>query len=180
MRFTLSYKGVIPTKEYNKLKHDIRLEFDKQLMNLLKIPPLKKHPEWFKMPYPEELYKKVGNNDFIHLVTNKLNMFVNLKIQIYSKYRNRSFKDIDNKLKIIFDALQVPREKKNIPSSWNSKLNDRPILCLLSDDRLIYSLKVDTDYILDTNLLKTEELFVIIKVEIKSNVFNSKFADLFV
>ena len=108
-------------------------------------------------------------------------MFVNLKVHFYSKYRNRSFKDIDNKLKIIFDALQVPREKKNLPASWERKSNGRPILCLLSDDRLIYNFSVDTDYILDENFFKnSDELFVTIKVEIKSNVYNTKFADLFV
>jgi hypothetical protein len=180
MEFTLFYKGHISTKEKVKVKHKIRRAFHSQLLKMRELPPLIDHPEWFQEPFPEELHKTVGGNDFICLVSHKLKMYVDLQITLYSAYKNRSFKDIDNKLKILFDALQMPRVKGEIPVNWTPEKKEKPLLCLLSDDKLIYKLHVDTDFILQEDFFEKEEMACIIKIKIKSNKFSDQFRDLMV
>jgi hypothetical protein len=187
MEFTLVYKGKVNDGKVDKKKrieviHEIRLNFHQQLKALIKLPPLNDHQNWFnKLSYPKELHKSVDGKDFISLVSSDLKMYVDLRIDLFSAYKNRSFKDIDNKLKIICDALQVPREKKNIPLQWvqNSK-TERPLICLLSDDKLIYKLNVDTDYILKNDFFEKDEMLCIIKVKIKGNKYHTDFIDLII
>ena len=180
MEFTLFYKGVIPSKNKVKVKvkHEIRCAFHSQLLKMRQLPPLVYHSDWFQNPFPKELHKLISGNDFICLVSHKLKMYVDLQIILYSAYKNRSFKDIDNKLKILFDALQIPRTNREIPSDWTPGKTERPLLCLLSDDKLIYKLHVDTDYILADNFFKPEEMLCIIRVKIKANQHSDKFRDL--
>jgi hypothetical protein len=117
MQFTLFYQGMISTKNEKRIDvvHKLRLDFHFQLKALLELPPLADHKDWFTKPYPEQLHKGYDGMDFICLVTQKLKMYVELSIDILSQYKNRNFKDIDNKIKIIGDALQIPNQKSHIP-----------------------------------------------------------------
>jgi hypothetical protein len=181
LEFTLYYKGVISTKNKKRIElvHELRYAFHEQLKELLKLPPLKYHKDWFKDPYPVELHKKFDTGlDFICLVSQKLNMYVELEINLLTQYKNRNFKDIDNKIKIIGDALQIPNQQSHIPNASKNIYSDNLIICLLSDDRLIYRLNVDSDYILTPDACKREEMICLIKVKIKSNRFTDKFKDL--
>jgi hypothetical protein len=54
--------------------------------------------------------------------------------------------DIDNRIKVLFDSLKVPKcgdENQDIPAA-----DENPFFCLLEDDRLITSLTVVTDRLL--------------------------------
>jgi len=56
--------------------------------------------------------------------------------------------DIDNRLKVLFDALRVPTDCSEIPSSWVPDREEDPLHCLLDDDKLITSISVVTDQLL--------------------------------
>jgi hypothetical protein len=187
MEFTLFHKGKVndgktDNKKRKDVVHDIRLEFHRQLTALRHLPPLNdNHKDWFECSQENKLFKAVDNKNFICLVSTDLKMYVDLHVDIFSAYKNRSFKDIDNKLKIIFDALQIPQKKAELPNNWTqSGKDENPLICLLSDDKLIYKLQVDTDYILQKEFFKHEEIACFIKVKIKSNKYNLDYIDLII
>ena len=55
-----------------------------------------------------------------------------------------NFGDIDNRIKVLFDALRMPVDVKELGGYTIDKDED-PFFCLLEDDRLITSLTVTTD-----------------------------------
>ena len=183
MEFTLFYQGVLSTKNKRRIVvvNDLRREFHNQLKMLLKLPPLVDHPDWFREPFPKQLHKEFNNLNFVCLVSNKLKMYVDLEMTLLAQYKNRNFKDIDNKVKIIGDGLQIPNQKSHIPIDYKPAKEENPLICLLSDDRLIYKLKVDTDYILNEKAFRErDEMICLIKVKIKGNKHNDEFKDLMV
>jgi hypothetical protein len=57
--------------------------------------------------------------------------------------------DIDNRLKTLFDALQMPRDKSQLPANAAAPGDDEtPFFCLLEDDSVITKLSVETDLLL--------------------------------
>lgn len=54
--------------------------------------------------------------------------------------------DIDNRLKVLFDALRMPLNAGEICGP--SDADERPFFCLLEDDRLITEVRVSTDRLL--------------------------------
>jgi hypothetical protein len=56
--------------------------------------------------------------------------------------------DIDNRLKVLFDALRIPMDCTKIPPSWIPDDEEDPLHCLLDDDKLITTLNVTTDQLL--------------------------------
>ena len=51
--------------------------------------------------------------------------------------------DIDNRLKTLFDALCLPPQTNQIPKDEGLSINESPMYCLLEDDSLITSIKVN-------------------------------------
>jgi len=56
--------------------------------------------------------------------------------------------DIDNRLKVLFDGLRIPVDCGEIPNSWIPEENEKPLFCLLDDDKIITTLNVTTDRLL--------------------------------
>ena len=55
--------------------------------------------------------------------------------------------DLDNRVKTLIDALQIPRQKSELGGALPSDDED-PFFCLLEDDRLIYDFRVESDRLL--------------------------------
>ena len=55
--------------------------------------------------------------------------------------------DIDNRLKVLFDALRMPRETQEVEDISQCKDED-PCFCLLADDKYIDRVSVTTDRLL--------------------------------
>ena len=55
--------------------------------------------------------------------------------------------DIDNRIKVLFDSLKIPRECQEIPDERPAEGED-PFFCLMEDDSLITSVKITTDRLL--------------------------------
>ena len=56
--------------------------------------------------------------------------------------------DIDNRLKTIFDALRMPVSKEELGGYETPEADETPFYCLLTDDKLISRVSVETDTLL--------------------------------
>jgi hypothetical protein len=55
--------------------------------------------------------------------------------------------DIDNRLKVLFDALRMPRETQEVEDEPQSP-DENPCFCLLADDKFIDRISVTMDRLL--------------------------------
>jgi hypothetical protein len=53
--------------------------------------------------------------------------------------------DIDNRLKVLIDALKMPGECSQIHNNWEPSSDHDPFYCLMEDDSLITEIKITTD-----------------------------------
>jgi len=115
-------------------------------------------------PGTHTLRQRVGVFEFLPLVSKRLELMATLDIlmlrpeppgQILSQGG-----DIDNRLKTLLDALQMPRAEQISPTD-QPKVDEVPFYCLLEDDHLITSLRVTTDRLLDCPVGGTEVLLII-------------------
>ncbi len=119
MEFTLFIKDKVKSNGTPTEKHRIRTIFHEQLNELLNLSSLKKNEIW-KKTKNNKLYKPRLKKSFIALVTKNLDTYAELNINFYVP-SNTSFKDIDNKLKTICDALSLPgldKGTKKIINAW--------------------------------------------------------------
>jgi hypothetical protein len=56
--------------------------------------------------------------------------------------------DIDNRIKVLFDALRIPQECSELPRNAGPGIDEQPFYCLLKDDQLITEVKIVTDRLL--------------------------------
>jgi len=73
--------------------------------------------------------------------------------------------DIDNRLKTLFDGLQVPPHENQFPDTPITGTAIAPFYCLLEDDALISSLNVDTRRMLRVS--SDDSVLLLIKVTTK-------------
>jgi hypothetical protein len=55
--------------------------------------------------------------------------------------------DIDNRIKVLFDSLRIPRNSSELPSGPPAQDED-PFFCLMEDDKYVTELNVATDRLL--------------------------------
>ena len=55
--------------------------------------------------------------------------------------------DIDNRIKVLFDALRIPRDCNEV-AGFSPDADEDPLYCLLEDDTLINEVRVNTDRLL--------------------------------
>jgi hypothetical protein len=192
MEFTLFYKGKVyspgarqrgTTVQTVDRVDPIRLEFHKQLKELWDLPPLCRHKDW-RNNRKSKLRQKVNGNDFVWLVTKRLDMYAQLDIQVLIHSKDRTFRDIDNKLKTVCDALRKPRGSE-LANGYQPKKGESSFFCLLEDDEAVYQIAVDTDFLLckhkDSKFkLENDESMWIINVKLKGNRFHQQYMDLLV
>jgi hypothetical protein len=176
MEFRLTYAGPLPATQGNKVgsprspklqqKHEIRQKLHPQLKRLWDITPFlstggrsgpsaiitEDSPDvpphdvaWLAAKY--SLY---GWN-FVPLVTEDLNLICGLDILFLRPQAPGqviSAGDLDNRLKTLFDALRIPvpeeRYSGRVPED-----DEKPLFCLLADDKLITKVSVETDQLLE-------------------------------
>jgi hypothetical protein len=194
VEFRLTYDGpLLATSQNNtrtKHKHEIRKRLHPQLKRLWMTVPhlttLKIFPKVFPGglispavgPFPgpyrweiiAEKFAMFGYN-FVPLVAEDLT--VNCAIEILmlrpdfpGAIINRS--DIDNRLKTLFDAMQIPRSGEGLEAPTES---EKPFFCLLEDDKLISKITVETDSLLqpigDADEVKATDVRLVITVRIR-------------
>jgi hypothetical protein len=91
---------------------------------------------------------KVGKFGFVPLVCDQFKVLCGLKLLLLRRDKPGGVlngRDLDNRLKIIFDALRMPRAL----NEFRAEDTENPMYVLLQDDSLISSVQIETDNLLD-------------------------------
>lgn len=175
-------------------KHAIRRALHPQLRELWKSQPQLKR-EWGSYmeaeraqggpesiaadPYRgERLLHPTQRNafTFVPLVTSRHHMLCELDILFLRADRDErgrilepnSGGDLDNRLKVLFDGLKMPKEPNELPPMAAPDADETPFFCLLENDSLISALRVESERLYDVPPTSSHVRLVIratIKVE---------------
>lgn len=122
-------------------------------------------------------FTRYGFN-FVPLVTQEHDLICSLDIMFLRSGRPGSVVwpgDIDNRLKTLLDALRIPEDGENY-SSRSASEDERPLFCLLEDDKLITRVAVETDDLLEPlpckSVIDPADARLIITVKIKPYHFS--------
>lgn len=159
MRFTLTYRGSLPSRGSAAEKHSIRRHFHTQLRDLWTRPPLSAHTRLLD-PRSEvgelSLISEFRGFEFASLIAEHVGLVAELDVLLLWPAAPGSIittgGDIDNRLKTLLDALKAPSEPRDLPSDAVPQPSERPFFCLLRDDRLVTRLNVETDRLLEPGL----------------------------
>lgn len=80
--------------------------------------------------------------------------------------------DLDNRLKVLLDALKVPKDCDDAIRSWQETEDENPLYCLLQDDSLISEIKVTTDRLLLPLEEEEKPNHVVLIVHVKTRIVN--------
>jgi hypothetical protein len=89
--------------------------------------------------------------NFVPLVSHDLDLMCSLDILFLRPDKPRVFwaGDIDNRLKVLFDALAIPVASEDYATKRSPTADEVPFFSLLEDDKLITKIAVETDQLLD-------------------------------
>lgn len=164
MQFRLTYRGPLKsrTSATAKDKHDIRQHFHSQLKALWDQLPLKEHRHLIGLGDEGRgdgtisLISDVGPFRFASLVSAVYGWNTTAKVELLLLRPSEPGEivnhggDLDNRLKVLFDALRVPNESE-LPKNCSPSEDQRPFFVLLQDDALVTRFSVETDRLLDPN-----------------------------
>lgn len=119
---------------------------------------------------------EVGGRKFIPLVRDSLSLRCSLKIQYLRREPpGRIFQggDIDNRIKTLFDAFQVPDNQQVV----DDETAGNPIYCLVENDRLITGLEITSHQLLSKpNLINQVHMLIEVEVRVsQSRGYNQMF-----
>jgi hypothetical protein len=148
MRFTLVYDGRLRSNGDTKHKHDIRRVLHRQLVEFWKAAPPALTPPG------DPLRSTVGAWSFFPLASAQRDETVELSITMLRPGQAPGYLigqggDIDNRLKTLFDSLRVPQCLAELPAGAAPTADENPLFCVLSDDRLVASLSVVAERLLE-------------------------------
>ena len=188
MQFRLIYKGALPSRQGGNScveKHHIRQQFHQQLKQLWKETYFLKfalEPRGSTRPYWEHIADnyQIESFRFLPLITRENGLACNLDILFLRRDNPGNLVkhggDIDNRIKVLFDALRRPLEKQEL-QGINPEGDETPFFCLLDDDQLITQISVTTDRLL-TPLENAEFIHdVLLIIHVKTLVINTRKAD---
>lgn len=159
VQFRLIYRGRLSaasqTDSRVPLKHVIRCSLHSQIKELWnRHPELKNRKQYEDNGWVESeasRYERCGKK-FLPLLTEDRGLACALEILFLRRDAPGNVLgrggDIDNRLKVLFDALRIPRDGSEIPSSWIPTEDEQPLYCLLDDDKLITTMNITTDQLL--------------------------------
>lgn len=179
MEFTLYYRGELKSNGTPEHKQELRRKLHPQLERLWTLEPLRGSRAQYVDPPDNggkenkaiDLLECVGGFTFAPLISARLCLAAELKITLLRPEEPgaviQQSGDIDNRLKTLFDALGVPAQENQLPSGDKPREGEHPMFCLLQDDRLITSVAVSTDRLLDADVGSSK---VVLLIHVKTRV----------
>jgi len=184
MEFTLIYEGALKSNGDPSHKHQIREAIRPQLEELWRLLPLSRIHEGatgvvpaatdageafggdFSQVFrsPDCRVKRHGTS-FLPVVSSALKLRARVDITWFRPEnvgRVIQTGDIDNRLKTLFDAMQIPPHANQFPPGGIAGSPESPFCCLLEDDSLISGLNVDTRRMLKP--ASTNDVLLLIRV----------------
>jgi len=198
MEFRLIYRGALPSGDARgapREKHRIRKEFHPQLRELWSQDPglhaqskqrfLRSdvdgtiYPaEYEGQPFAKTWLEWIADDHercgtrFVPLVSNKGGFSCALDILFLRRDAPGgllgSGGDLDNRLKVLFDALKMPGSNDELGGYSIDAANENPFFCLLEDDRLVSRVSVTTDRLIKPleHNEKQDDVFLVIHVTV--------------
>lgn len=174
MELTLRYRGPLEAEGADKRvreKHGLRLHFARQLrdfwtrdlrlkdFDLSALQTVARVGQTFPVARPIAgqmgFYYQFPLNGFafIPLVTGARESDCELTIRIHRPQNSGSIVftggDLDNRLKVLFDALRMPHNLEQLGGSTPAADTDGRVFCLLEDDNLITKFTIESKRLLD-------------------------------
>lgn len=169
MDFTLKFAGELPSQQaraQKNAKHAMRLRFHEQLAMLwaqhawlkqydpASLQIASSHGAYHDVPRPVDgrglLFRApLGPFHFVPLVNRIHLVHCHLAIRLHRPLERGGIiydgGDVDNRLKILFDGLRMPKELKELPDDGQATSAEPRIFhCLLEDDALITKVSVES------------------------------------
>lgn len=185
-------------KRHAQEKHAIRKVFHKQLAQLWDIVPsleMRKRPysvpniaagaplrtlgpTWKKCP---SILDELGSNfsrcgyRFVPLVSKRLWLACDLDILLLRRDMPgvslvHSGGDIDNRIKTLLDALQIPDSCQQV-KGYQKDADEDPFFCLVENDSLIDGFTITTDHLLTPMNSDPSDVKLVIRVRVKPTTF---------
>jgi hypothetical protein len=149
-------------------KHEIRRAFHKQLKHFWSTNrflsthntwgEMFNHPRdtWMNLPellvkYVERVHPTLNGFSFVPLVCEEFEISCRLDLLILRRDKPGGIfqsRDLDNRLKVIFDALKMPKNISELGAASPAE-DENPLFVLLQEDSLIDHVSVETDELLD-------------------------------
>ncbi len=168
MNFTLLYQGPLPAEGGTsrvKEKHVLRKAFHKQLKELWAVQPTLAKMATANVsesgaapgkciPFLEAEANKYAKCGFRFVPVVASEQSLSCAIDVLFLRRDHpgglisSRGDIDNRLNVIFDALQMPKNCDEIPNNVTVDPDENPLYVLLENDNLITKVTVSSDRLL--------------------------------
>jgi hypothetical protein len=165
MKLRLTYEGELKSGQDESIsrlvhKHEIRKQLHPQLKDFWRIHPGLAHIARVKDPLSSKLYIETiadaytrgSGHRFVPLAQKDMNLMCKIEVLLLRRPAEGggvySKGDLDNRIKTLIDALQVPFDSKGIPEDGPSN-DERPYFyALFDDDKIISHLSIETDYLL--------------------------------
>lgn len=187
MQFRLIYEGRLAaasrSDSRHRDKHPMRRVFHKQLRELWNRHAFlrrfheghinKQMPDGSKqrvtVAYEMTCNFSISGFRFLPLVRESLGVGCSLDILFLRRDEPggliKSGGDIDNRMKVLLDALRVPKSEE--VNAYAPDPDEEPFYCLLEDDRLVTELKIKTDRLLNPvmNHESIHDVYLVIKVK---------------
>jgi hypothetical protein len=175
MDFTLYYKGPLETNDGVRVrqKHAMRRAFHPQLCDLVRLPAWSQHFKQLCSVGPDRgewcLRRRVGAFEFIALISEAIGLFAEVDVRLLRPSGPGRIVhpegDIDNQLKVLFDALRPPTNTKELPQGESPTAEEEPLfLCVLDDDLAIRRISVQSERLLGAE--SQDQVVVLIRVSV--------------
>jgi hypothetical protein len=181
VNFRLTYSGPLKAASQSdnrrKEKHAIRCALSRQMSQLLNHRDALIHEfkEERAMESIDAMMRTYNRGPFLcfPIVREELHLVCDLDILFLRRDKPGSLisggGDLDNRIKVLFDALRVPQDDNEVRGFEIDNTN-AVLVCLTADDRLITGFRVTTDMLLEPapSELEQNNVQLVIEVEIKA------------
>lgn len=158
MRFTLIYDGPLPSTAHVNVSdtYKLRTAFHTQLCEVWDKKPMlseelkhwrtltleqqqtsSQHKDYFIKPASFGPFQFAPLVTKFHLLTCELDILFLRAEKPGSMFKVNSAGDLDNRLGVLFDALQLPKQLNQLPVDATPEAGEQPFLCLMENDDLI-------------------------------------------
>lgn len=115
-----------------------------------------------------------GQALFVPLVSSHLNLICELDILFLRAeppgklFTTNHAGDLDNRLKVLFDALRMPADVNELPPAFEPSPGEQICYCLLENDNLVTAVRLESERLLDVPASTPNLVELVVRVAIKT------------